>query len=215
MEIKNLIGLILCSTVFLFSSCSGNKNIQLKGIECVRIGTQVWMAKNLDVDTFRNGDSIFEAKTNEEWLKACKTKQAAWCFYNNHYDSGIKFGKLYNWYAVSDKRGLAPNGWRIPNNKDWFELGDKLGNDAGREMKSMSGWKPGLSGDGNGNNWSGFNALSAGLRYCDGEFGAIGTHSCWWSLSDSNYFYVNYFIHSFFRGEGNNGSGHSVRCIKD
>ncbi|MFM7765029.1 MAG: FISUMP domain-containing protein, partial [Sphingomonadales bacterium] len=80
----------------------------------VTIGKQVWMTKNLDVDKFRDGSSIPEAKTDEEWKKAGKNKQPAWCYYNNDPANGAKYGKLYNWYAVNDSRGLAPVGYHIP-----------------------------------------------------------------------------------------------------
>jgi uncharacterized protein (TIGR02145 family) len=79
----------------------------------------VWMSKNLDVDRFRNGDMIHEAKTTEEWMQAYHAKQPAWCFFENDPINDTQYGKLYNYYAVNDPRGLAPTGWRIPNRKDW------------------------------------------------------------------------------------------------
>ena len=86
--------------------------------QTVKIGAQVWMTKNLDVSAFRNGDPILEAKTNEEWIKAGQNEQPAWCYYNNDPKNWLKFGKLYNWYAVIDSRGIAPEGWRVPSIKD-------------------------------------------------------------------------------------------------
>jgi uncharacterized protein (TIGR02145 family) len=106
----------------------------------VTIGTQVWMTKNLDVSTFRNGDPIPQAKTEEEWKKAGENRQAAWCYYDNVPANGAKYGKLYNWYAVSDPRGLAPAGYHIPSDAEWTKLEDYLGSDAGTKMKSKSGW---------------------------------------------------------------------------
>jgi uncharacterized protein (TIGR02145 family) len=88
----------------------------------VVIGTQTWMAENLNVSTFRNGDPIPEAKTNEEWVKAGEEGKPAWCYYNNDPINGIKYGKLYNWYAVSDSRGLSPDGWHVSNLDDWNAL---------------------------------------------------------------------------------------------
>ena len=105
------------------------------------IGTQVWMTKNLDVSTFRNGDPILQAKTDEEWEKAGENKQPAWCYYENDPANGAKYGKLYNWYAVIDSRGLAPVGYHIPSHEEWLKLYyDYLGLDAGTKMKSKSGW---------------------------------------------------------------------------
>jgi uncharacterized protein (TIGR02145 family) len=107
----------------------------------VKIGNQVWMAENLNVDRFRNGDPIPEARTKEEWLKADENKQPAWCYYDNNPANGTKYGKLYNWFAVNDSRGLAPAGYHIPSDAEWTQLTDFLGSEAGTKMKSTSGWK--------------------------------------------------------------------------
>jgi hypothetical protein len=98
------------------------------------------MAENLNVSTFRNGDPIPEAKTDEEWKKAGKEGKPAWCYYENDPKNGAKYGKLYNWYAVNDPRGLAPAGWHVPSDAEWTTLGDQLGDEASNKMKSTSGW---------------------------------------------------------------------------
>ena len=105
--------------------------------QSVTIGTQTWTAKNLDVATFRNGDAIPEAKTNEEWQAAGVNKRPAWCYYNNDPKNGTNYGKLYNWYAVNDARGLAPVGYHIPTDTEWTKLSDYLGGEesAGEKMK--------------------------------------------------------------------------------
>jgi uncharacterized protein (TIGR02145 family) len=113
---------------------------QTGGFKSVKIGTQTWMTENLNVERFRNGDLISQAKTNEEWERAGKNKQPAWCYYDNDPKNGAKYGKLYNWYAVNDPRGLAPAGWQLPSDAEWTTLGDQLGNDASKKMKSTSGW---------------------------------------------------------------------------
>jgi uncharacterized protein (TIGR02145 family) len=116
--------------------------------QTVTIGTQVWMTKNLDVDHFRNGDAIPQAKTDEEWKRAGENKQPAWCYYNNDPANGVKYGKLYNWYAVNDQRGLAPAGYHVPSDEEWTILSDYLGGSdiAGKKMKSKSGWSDYTSG---------------------------------------------------------------------
>ncbi len=106
----------------------------------VSIGTQVWMTKNLDVCTFRNGDPIPEAKTHESWKSAGENKQPVWCYYNNDSKNGTKYGKLYNWYAVNDSRGLAPTGYHIPTDAEWTVLIDYLGGESGKKMRTTSGW---------------------------------------------------------------------------
>lgn len=78
--------------------------------------------RNLDVTTFRNLDRIMEAKTDEEWIKAGEQGIPAWCYYNNDPANNELFGKLYNWHAVNDKRGLAPERYRIPTIKELDEL---------------------------------------------------------------------------------------------
>ena len=110
--------------------------------QTVKIGTQVWTTKNLNVSTFRNGDTIPEVKTNEEWIEAARIQQPAWCYYENDSMNGAKYGKLYNWYAMNDTRGLAPIGYHIPSDVEWKTLVDFIGkeSDAGKKMKSTSGW---------------------------------------------------------------------------
>jgi len=114
--------------------------VQNGNFKTVTIGTQVWMKENLNVSSFRNGDPIPEAKTEEEWKKACENKQPAWCYYENKATNGAKYGKLYNWYAVNDSRGLSPQGFHVPSDSEWTTLGEFLGADAGKKMKSKSGW---------------------------------------------------------------------------
>lgn len=95
-----------------------------KGFECKKavIGTQTWMAENLSVTKFRNGDPIPEAKTWQEWVNAKEKGQPAFCYANNDPSNVSKYGVLYNWHAVNDSRGLAPKGWRVPNEKDYQQL---------------------------------------------------------------------------------------------
>ena len=137
------LGYIIASFVILL-------NVQFVNAQGdVKIGTQVWTSKNLEVSTFRNGEAIPEAKSKEEWAKAGVNRQPAWCYYDNDPNNGKKYGKLYNWYAVNDSRGLAPKGYYIPSDAEWTVLTDFLGGDgkAGEKMKSKSGWK-GKSNDG-------------------------------------------------------------------
>lgn len=94
-----------------------------------------WSLNNLDVCHFRNGDIIPEARTNQEWLKAEKDRQPAWCYHNNDSTLGDKFGKIYNWYAVNDNRCLAPNGWHIPSNDEWKLLKSILLEEFGIQRK--------------------------------------------------------------------------------
>ena len=184
-------------------------------IKGVAIGTQVWTTINLNVATFRNGDAIPQAKTDEEWEAAGENKQPAWCYYENNTANGTKYGKLYNWYAVNDYRGLAPAGWHVPTDEEWTVLSTFLGGKEVEEkkMKSSNGWNGygctkcnGGSAEfkkicsackgtqsnssepfsGNGANSSGFTGLPGGARFYDGSLGYVGDLGGWWSASESN-----------------------------
>ena len=111
-------------------------------LETVNIGDQIWTTQNLSVNKFRNGDIIPLAKTSEEWEAAGLAEKPAWCYYESIAKNGSKYGKLYNWYAVHDTRGLAPVGYHIPSDSEWDILVENIGGDkiAGKKMKSITGW---------------------------------------------------------------------------
>lgn len=90
--------------------------------QSIKIGKQIWAEKNLAVSVFKNGDTIPHAPTKEAWVEASINKQPAWCYYDNDPQNGAKLGKLYNFYAVNDSRGLAPEGWSLPTINDIKEL---------------------------------------------------------------------------------------------
>jgi uncharacterized protein (TIGR02145 family) len=118
------------------------------GSKTVKIGAQTWMAENLNVDHYRNGDPIPEVQGKKEWSNL---KSGAWCYYNNDSENGKKYGKLYNWYAVNDPRGLAPEGWHVPTEGEFETLKAAVKND-GNALKA----KGQGSGSGTGTNTSGF-----------------------------------------------------------
>jgi uncharacterized protein (TIGR02145 family) len=191
-----------------------------------------WMVKNLDVVRFRNGDSIPQAKTTDEWKLAQKNKTPAWCFYDNNPANGVKFGKLYNWYAVNDPRGLSPSGWHVPSDSEWSALIAALGGmeTSGAQMKSKTSWrtkmdfeKPLCSGCGNGSNLTGFNGFAGGSRLGDGRFTGIGEFGNWWTTSISKTTWttwiwnigLSYNSKEVSRYEVSFDGAFSVRCIKD
>ncbi len=195
-----------------------------ENIPSVKIGEQVWMTKNLDVNTFANGDLIPEAKTNEEWLKASDEKKPAWCYYDNDPSNGAKYGKLYNWFALADSRGLAPKRWHIPSDDEWTSLINYLGGEliAGLALKNKSGWKNTKDGKiGNGNNKSGFEGLPGGNRFMDGTFfPTIGNTGIWWCTTEKLptnawYRWAESISNGVARFPGPKGDGYSVRCVKD
>ena len=107
----------------------------------VIIGAQEWTTRNLDTSHFLNGDSILEARSQEEWETAAKNETPAWCCYDNNPAFGEKYGKLYNWFAVSDPRGLAPNSWRIPTVEDWHQLNDYLSSNVNIKLLGGDEWE--------------------------------------------------------------------------
>jgi uncharacterized protein (TIGR02145 family) len=225
-----LIFIFLLITSSLFSQKKGNflDKRDNKVYQFVQIDTLVWMADNLNTDKFINGDPIPEAKTIEEWKKAYEKGQPAWCYYENRSiqpdsKNAQKYGKLYNWHAVFDSRGLAPQGWHISSVQEWESLVKFLGGfeNAGKKMKSKSGWtekhyngKPG-----NGNNKSGFNGLPGGLRTLDGSFILMGNEGVWWAkLEPTLLLWTSSFkdcCDYVEQGEGFESMGCSVRCAKD
>ncbi|TAL70686.1 MAG: hypothetical protein EPN82_01820 [Bacteroidetes bacterium] len=221
MIIRNLVLI----TVTLFFLC----NVRILKCQEVKIDKQVWMKENLDVDHYRNGDSIPEVKDAKEWEKLTT---GAWCYYENKSDNGRIYGKLYNWYAVIDPRGLAPNGWHIPDDSEWKELEISLGMSQS-EVDTMhwrgtnQGSKLKESGNihweipnNDASNESGFTALPGGWRNVDGRFFKIGFNGLWWSTSvgcDMHAYYrnLNNSETKIYRANSNPKCGFSVRCIKD
>jgi uncharacterized protein (TIGR02145 family) len=195
--------------------------------ESVRIGNQEWITRNLDVDRFRNGDLIPHIESKEEWEEAGENGQPAWCYYDNDPENGEKYGKLYNWFAVNDLRGLALEGWHVPTDDEWTTLINYLGGEdiAGLKMKSIERWDNWYNQDGeiiNGNNSnsSGLNIIPGGNRFPGGRFVNIRNLASFWSAtkSDLNYAWncdLNFFNGVVIRSSNNKTFGASIRCLRD
>lgn len=186
------------------------------------IGDQIWMIENLNVDKFRNGDPIPHAQTVEEWEVAAMNGQPAWCYYDNNPDNGERYGKLYNWYAVNDPRGLAPEGWKVASDEDWNRLADFLGGQlaAGEKMKIANFLAANDGDSGSGTNESGFSGLPGGARGRDGSFKLLGEGGYWWSSTEYNtdiawYRHLYYEVGPVYWDNSYKGSGMSVRCLRD
>ncbi len=180
--------------------------------ETVTIGTQVWMTKNLDVSTFRNGEPIPQAKTDEEWNKANNDRKPAWRYYGDDATNGTKYGKLYNWFAVKDSRGLAPVGYHIPTDDEWKTLTNFLGGTTIKGASSYTKW----------NKPNDFTALMGGYLYETGGFYEVSKSSFWWSSEEvggrPNFAFIffisnaeNFVSHGWSVG----GSGYYVRCLRN
>jgi uncharacterized protein (TIGR02145 family) len=185
----------------------------------VTIGTQVWTGCNLNITTFANGDPIPEVSDPTAWA-ALTTP--AWCYYNNDPTNNLSYGKLYNWYAVNDPRGLAPTGYHVPSDAEWTTLTTFLGglSVAGGPLKQTGTcfWN---SPNTDATNSSGFSALAGGVRDSFGAFSNFGFNGNYWSsslLPSTDYYYRQ--LHSFDgivnRNYGNvEKLGFSVRVIQD
>lgn len=197
------------------------KSFHQADIPSVMIGEQTWSTENLGVTHFRNGEALFEANSAEAWEKANIEGLPAWCYYENNPANGKKYGKLYNFWAVSDKRGLAPTGWHVPTDAEWDKLAAALGGveKAGDALKSSAFGKKVTKA-------SGFAAVPSGYRsnegpkYYGGPFFESGKAGYWWS--SSRYLVDNSFcrIVSVKNGKLQKDSfvqmaGLSVRLVKD
>jgi uncharacterized protein (TIGR02145 family) len=209
---------VLCLFAGLVVACNTETGKEVGGLKAVTIGSQTWTAENLNVATFRNGDAIMETKTQEEWVKAGESSQPAWCYFNNDPANGAKYGKLYNWYAVADPRGLAPEGWHTPSDDEWTQLSNAIGGDikAGTILKSKTGWK----GNRNGTDQVGFNVVGAGGRGGTSTFNGETSVAVFWSTTSKSRSIAWYrVIHAtktgMYREMDDKMSGFSVRCVKD
>ena len=173
-----------------------NNNINIiqikKPISTVNIGNQEWATKNLKVSKYRNGDIIPEVKDPKKWSVL---NTGAWCYYNNDPKNGNIYGKLYNWYAVNDPRGLAPDGFHIPSEM---------------EMNKVEALEDQITG---------FEGLPGGRRY-DGQFDLIGSSGFWWSSSEVNTVWaevlgLQYSDGDFYSFPNPKTIGFSVRCLRD
>ncbi|MFH1051251.1 MAG: fibrobacter succinogenes major paralogous domain-containing protein [bacterium] len=200
----------------------------------VTLGTQTWTRMNLNVTQYRNGDSIPEVRDNSDWVNQTT---GAWCSYNNDPANDAIYGKLYNWYAVVDSRGLAPEGWHVPSDDEWKTLEMYLGMSQSQadeweyrgtdEASKLAGrtdlWTSGVLTLNQNFGSSGFLGLPAGERYFDnGYFDFRGNLTLWWSSTEypfnSNMGVSRMLYYS--RTDINHNYtykyyGISVRCVKD
>jgi uncharacterized protein (TIGR02145 family) len=205
--------------------------------QCVKIGNQLWMKENLKVGHYRNGDTIFGDPTDSLWAK---TTSGWFAVYQNDPKNEQIFGKLYNWFAVNDPRGLCPVGWHIPSDEEYKVLDLHLGMPLNMHTKSgKRGGKENVAGklkakgnlkDGTGywsrfdkdaNNESGFSGLPGGHRKHLGEFAYLGEFGAWWTstnvikLPGHAWYRLLDFNRRAYRDITPHDFGLSVRCLKD
>jgi uncharacterized protein (TIGR02145 family) len=149
------------------------------------INSHYWTYKNLNVSHFANGDTIPQAKTNQEWVKAANDKKPAWCYIQSNTEDSYNKGKLYNWYAINDVRGLSAYPFFIPIQEDFENMVSSIGseNNPAQKLKCPFSWEE-LEDieeiEGNLN----FDATPTGYRDQEGNFIGIGQESRFWSTSE-------------------------------
>jgi uncharacterized protein (TIGR02145 family) len=188
------------------------------------IGTQEWMAENLNTSIYRNGDAIPTNLSDSEWSA---TSNGAWAYYNNDPSYACPYGKLYNWYTCEDARGLCPLGWHVPSDAEWTLITDYLGglSIAGGKMKTY-----GIIEESTGfwfwpnagaTNTSGFSATPGGNRDVGGGFISYGLGVRWWSYSNSDvgpfarFLGISHDSYAAYLSDDFKQRGFSVRCLRD
>jgi uncharacterized protein (TIGR02145 family) len=201
-------------------------------MKTIKAGSKIWTNENLNVTHFLNGDPIYHAKTNSEWKSANAGKMAAWCFFDNDPSTEEEFGRLYNWYAMIDKRGIAPEGFRLPSLEDWIELIETIAiiPEEGKSNKGFFGrilntFEKKIT----GNMWTidkmkyDFYICIYGYRFDDGfhfreVYGSVDKRCTCWSTTEINekdawcFDISQNIIH---RKKDTKGHGYYIRCVKE
>jgi uncharacterized protein (TIGR02145 family) len=191
--------------------------------QTLEIGTQVWMAENLKVTHYRNGEAVLNINGDREWFY---NTSGAYCWYSNDISWKDVYGALYSWFAVVDSQQLCPAGWHIPTDAEWTILTEYMGgeDEAGGKLKSTRTapdahprWDSPNAG---ATNISGFSGVPGGYRDFDGTFNYRGRYSIFWSTTDYSstyawHHYLNYNTRQVYRGYTDKRNGYSVRCLRD
>ena len=164
------------------------KDIDGNEYKLIEIGNQVWMQENLKVEKFRNGENIDYIKNHSQWIKSGKDNKPAFAYYSNDKKNNIIYGNLYNWHVISDSRGIAPDGFHVPEMDEWYQLIDFLGGGeiAGINLK-LQCWNDQYGNEVNDTKNkidNSFLALPGGIRDYN-DFSALGSLGVWWSASEN------------------------------
>ena len=243
---------VLFATVMTVHTTTGNQDFEISEItsitfgnsgegtvtdidgnvyQTVMIGNQEWMAENLKVTHYRNGDAIPTGLSNSSWSS---TTSGAYAVYNDNESYADTYGYLYNWYAVDDERGIAPEGWHIASDAEWMELEITLGmseseatdtgfrgTDQGSQLAGNSSlWTSGNLENNGAFGTSGFTALPGGCRNSNGNYNYVSCNSYFWSstvYSDPNAWsrLLGYAYSDVYRNDGAKRTGFSLRCVRD
>lgn len=182
----------------------------------VYIGNDLWMAENLRVTKFQNGEPIVKVQTASVWNS---TDLAAYSFYDNMYANSATFGLLYNGIVISHPSGICPDGWMVPDDSHWQSMADYLGGaeTAGQFLKAAKYWNTITP---NAFNSSGFSALPSGLRSADdGAYSSLRTLGGWWSFINDSRSSLSVFMLDAGNDEltshpAQPNEGYAIRCVK-
>jgi uncharacterized protein (TIGR02145 family) len=216
-----------------FNACGDAIALDGYSYSTTQIGDQCWFAENLRTTIYANGDVIPAGLTDGGWTSTTSGATAVYgedigCSNNSpdidacdEAQSLAEYGRLYNWYAVDDARGLCPSGWHVPTDGEWTDLENHISSQGysgteGTALKSTYGWYNG----GNGTDDFGFSALPGGYRFSfNGYFNDAGYYGYWWSSSPSGgnawFRYLYYYSPDISRNDFNPRYGFSVRCLRD
>jgi uncharacterized protein (TIGR02145 family) len=217
---------ILLGGLFLFfaGSCKNDTPETVTDIDgnvyhTIKLGSQTWMVENLKVTRYRNGDLIPNITDTAQWSHL---PVGTYCNYNNTPLNGKTYGHLYNWFAVTDNRDIAPKGWHVPSFQEIETLVLFLGGDtvAAGKLKE-AGVEHWLAPNTGATNESGLTVLPGGYRdYRGGSYHTLGSNGYWWTTTQSIEFYdwskriFWYFAHADYNHDLKT-FGFSIRCIKD
>jgi len=190
----------------------------------IKIGNQNWMAENLRTSHYANGDLIPNVPESNEWINLTS---GAWVHYENNPELNALHGKLYNWHAIQNAKGICPKGWHVPSNEEWNTLLNYLGGKeiAGGKLKSklLNAWAfhfNGQSTESEPNNESGFSSVASGSRSVDGMFGLMSFRATYWSSNEysaSDAYTREIFWNGDAAGSFNEykKNGYSCRCVQN
>ena len=198
-------------------------DVEGNSYKTVYIGTQQWRGENLKTSKYSDGTTIPNITDNTQWQN---NTTGAWAYYNNDAANNAKYGKLYNWFAVSKttngNKNVCPIGWHVATDAEWTVLTDYLGGEivAGGKMKEVgtTNW---ISPNTDATNLSLFTGLPGGYRYYySGYYINVGYSGNWWSSTENSTANawnrnLNINLGAAYRSYGNKGNGFSVRCLRD
>jgi uncharacterized protein (TIGR02145 family) len=187
--------------------------------QTVTIGNQVWMVEDLKTTRYRNGDPIGTTNPDTLDISSESTPKYQWA-YNGDESNAVTYGRLYTWYAATDKRNIAPVGWHVPTNAEWDTLASFLGGKIAAQAKLKEAGTKHWNSPNDGTNESGFSAIPGGNHWGN-KFLGLGDFTHWWTATEHDTRFAwrrilkNDGPQKNFKGYARKDIGWLVRCMKD